>query len=780
MIEPFQTKETDETETSPLLSRLPPVPSIRGTFLDLLSFDLPGMRGHPAIRAPLAEVTRLRDEDRFGDYKDVREVLNLDDAGYERRTRNMKHVLATLITLSLCSAAHAVDIWGKGEVPRITDSADVPRTLEAIWSGYERDYDKHNPLEAVTHKTWERKGSIVVNWLQLTVGTFQGKKAIVCGYWAYPKSATNLPAIVMFHGGPQTASEDGAVNWAKLGYACFHPNHNDDVEMHGEAKGLPNTDWSAVNAWGAKGSDGPFQADETTIDAVPSPRNNWQFPRQMSGRRIISFLCQQSQVDPNRIGVRGHSTGGTLTSYVCLDPRIAAAVPSVGGVGGFMDPHPVIVGNCRHLRLEGERRRLFDETLESKTCWKHMHAPVLLLGASNDFNAPDWNCLEAIERASVDKRYVSSANYNHAFPPETMVADYLWFEDKLKGTFDFPETPRAELLLEQPDGVPVFKVTPPETNLKLERVEMFYTDGRNPLTRFWITGAPKENADGTWEISCPVLYLDEPLFLFANVIYAIDPIEAPNHRYNGLSEMAATSNYAYAWPEKLQAAGIKPSPSRNRLIDDFSEGLRDWGGSLRNGHWWNIDTRKIADARFMGPRDATLVLEVNSPSRGQLIGVLVERNYMEANFREHAFYGFFELPKQGWNTLRIKTSDLHNPYGWPVDDWHKLSRLALMSGPSLKNLVENNYARSARDVAKRHGAHNRKYTVNIGKLPEKVSGWSETYYRDAGDEYTKFNMLTKDDALARARFRSLRWEGGEYVQRTKPYVPEKYVHPQEP
>ena len=40
-------------------------------------------------------------------------------------------------------------------------------------------------------------------------------------------------------------------------------------------------------------------------------------------------------------------------------------------------------------------------------------------------------------------------------------------------------------------------------------------------------------------------------------------------------------------------------------------------------------------------------------------------------------------------------------------------------------------------------------------------------------------MLTKDDALARARFCSLCWEGGEYVQRTKPYVREEYAHPQE-
>jgi hypothetical protein len=151
--------------------------------------------------------------------------------------------------------AGTTDIWGTGEVPRLTDPADVPQTFDEIWTGYEKSYDQHNPLEAKIHKTWEVDGGhIVVSWVQLTVGTFQGKKAVVCGYWAYPKGAKDLPGIVMFNGGPQTAGEGGAVDWARLGYACFHPNHNDKVKMGGEADGLPNTDWSAANAWGAKGS----------------------------------------------------------------------------------------------------------------------------------------------------------------------------------------------------------------------------------------------------------------------------------------------------------------------------------------------------------------------------------------------------------------------------------------------------------------------------------------------------------------------------------------------
>jgi hypothetical protein len=112
--------------------------------------------------------------------------------------KDMRKVTKGLVALALaCSMnTHAADIWGKGEVPRITDPKDVPQTLAEMWKDYDENYDKNNPLEAKIHKTWETKDGIVVNWVQLTVGTFQGKKSIVCGYWAYPKGAQNLPAIM--------------------------------------------------------------------------------------------------------------------------------------------------------------------------------------------------------------------------------------------------------------------------------------------------------------------------------------------------------------------------------------------------------------------------------------------------------------------------------------------------------------------------------------------------------------------------------------------------------
>ena len=143
----------------------------------------------------------------------------------------MTRIPVLIVALACCPVADAMDIWGQGEVPRITNPADVPHTLEEIWSGYDAHYDTYNPLEVVIHKTWEVPGGVVVNWVQLTVGTFQGQKAIVCGYFAYPKGATNLPAILFIQGGPQNGSSGPAEQWARRGYAAFVPNLNAQAAM---------------------------------------------------------------------------------------------------------------------------------------------------------------------------------------------------------------------------------------------------------------------------------------------------------------------------------------------------------------------------------------------------------------------------------------------------------------------------------------------------------------------------------------------------------------------
>ena len=76
-----------------------------------------------------------------------------------------------------------------------------------------------------------------------------------------------------------------------------------------------------------------LQPDEYSIDPVPSPRNaNW-FLLTVAARRAITFLEQQPEVDPDRIGFAGFSMGGMITALTAIDSRLKAVVPFVGGTG---------------------------------------------------------------------------------------------------------------------------------------------------------------------------------------------------------------------------------------------------------------------------------------------------------------------------------------------------------------------------------------------------------------------------------------------------------------
>ena len=58
----------------------------------------------------------------------------------------------------------------------------------------------------------------------------------------------------------------------------------------------------------------------------------------MAARRAITFLEQQPEVDPKRIGAHGNSMGGKLTTDLAgIDKRIKAAVPSCGGSGDLLE-----------------------------------------------------------------------------------------------------------------------------------------------------------------------------------------------------------------------------------------------------------------------------------------------------------------------------------------------------------------------------------------------------------------------------------------------------------
>jgi len=125
--------------------------------------------------------------------------------------------------------------------------------------------------------------------------------------------------------------------------------------------------------------------------------------------------------------------------------------------------------------MDEAQQKLFLNAISCDAHWKMMHCPILFLGASNDFNSPTENVIRALMAVPLgEKRLVLAAHYNHSFDPASSIADVMWFEDHLKGTFKFPKTPASKLQLTTADGVPVFQVKPdPECKLPIAAVNIY-------------------------------------------------------------------------------------------------------------------------------------------------------------------------------------------------------------------------------------------------------------------------------------------------------------------
>ena len=196
---------------------------------------------------------------------------------------------------------------------------------------------------------------------------------------------------------------------------------------------------------------------------------------------------------------------------------------------------------------------------------------------------------------------------------------------------------------------------------------------------------------------------------------------------------------------------MTPTEKPQRMIEDFSRGLHDWVGNLSKKSW-HIETRKLVDPRWMGPKDGELVIEVKAPAKSW-IGVNVMRRFKSQSNGQFRYYAYFQLEKEGWNTLRMKPVDFENVYGEKLDDWHKVIILRFSDAESL-----------GRDHKKRADYAKGKGGI-VASIPSNVSSWDSSYYQLTDKAFAVENVTVISSKVD--RFRNLRWEGGEYVERSK-------------
>ena len=552
------------------------------------------------------------------------------------------------------------------------DELKTPATVKELWA----DFDpRKDALDGKVVREWEKDG-IVYRTVTFHIGVFKDKPSRMVAFYGFPKGAKKLPGLLHLHGGGQRAFLKEVEFYAKRGYACLSINWG-GREMENAKEGDPNTDWGAVDPT-QKNVQGyaNLKPGDKYLDPFESPRNNNWFLLTLGARRGLTFLEQQSEVDPDRLGVYGHSMGGNLTVYVAgTDNRVKAAAPSVGGSGFRTEPWPLLPQH-KPQTPNGDVK-LFNATIGFESYAPHIKAPLLWLGATNDFHGimdDTYRTGELIPHKNV--RYSFTPHMNHRFTPEFAVTRPLWFDQYLKGNFTFPKTPGSKLVLATDDHVPELRVTPDSSHAVAD-VHVYYSVDPDPRARFWRSAEAKKIGE-IWSAKLPVLGVDQPLFAFANVDYPLKKAESEPYA-RPTEKFAITSMLRTAASADLKRADVKASDKADPLIDDFTHGWRDWYLlSAENPHHWEFSTRKLTDPKWQGQPGQRLNLDVQTGKPNELVIVLTENFFRSYRGKMKEYAAAVKLNGgKDTQTISLEPKDFKTNDGEALSSWKNVDLLSL-------------------------------------------------------------------------------------------------------
>ena len=557
-------------------------------------------------------------------------------------------------------------------------------SVDTMWQGYNPRLEN---LETEILKEWEQD-DVILRVIRYRIGEFKGKRAMMAGVYGFPKGAQTVPGLLQVHGGGQYADHRAVFSNAKRGYATLSiawagrisaPGYSvapNEVKLFWAGKSDDpkyklTTDWGALDAYHAPSRNGKdafssIPVAEWTIDPVLSPRNNSWFLVTLAGRRGLTFLERQPEVDGEKLGVYGHSMGGKLTVMIAgADERVKAAVPSCGGIS---DRYSV--------------NELHSATVSDPPSLRRVSCPIFFLSPANDFHGRINDLEKAVgEIQTKDWRVSCSPHHNHQDTPPYEVATQIWFDQHLKATFKAPKTPQAEIILKQ-GMLPQFSVRP-DPNRKVRSVEIYFTqqgilqepggtkdDSRNTKHRFWKFIEPQKDSNSVvWLADLPIFSVERPVWAYANVLYDLDnPIVGAGYYYGTYETKTfnLSSLLQVISPDKLSNSGTSLPKARDFMIEGFDTFWRkDW--FAYNLNKWGIRTNKLYEPRYSAPLSTSrLSLEVSSEMTNKM-ALWLDGYGVELKV----------LGSSSWQRFSFPLSALKNGEGKSLPSWSGVRELRL-------------------------------------------------------------------------------------------------------
>ncbi|MCB9872735.1 MAG: dienelactone hydrolase family protein [Planctomycetaceae bacterium] len=543
---------------------------------------------------------------------------------------------------------------------------DVPQNVKDLW----KDYDAtQEPLNVEVVKQWNTDG-VVTRYVTFKVGTFKGSEARIAAYYSFPDNGRRSPAFVWSHGGGQRAERGRGVYFAQQGFATVDINWlgrpmEDDIDV--------NTNWGNVDP-----SQGPqfyskalrkswkldLRPDEFSLDPVVSPRNSNWFLLAVAGRRAITFLEQQPEVDASRIGFTGFSMGGMITALTAIDSRLKAVAPFVGGTGfKYVDFPGGIEGSSIRRSFPGEELKLYASTMDASSYWPLVKCPVMFISSSNDFHSTFERLYQSMELLPHDNwRVTTNIHQNHGPGPEQWVMLNQWFRQYLNGVDQaIPTTPPSTFAVAGDRAT--FTVVPTDQH-RLAGTEIYYSYDPNSRTRFW-NHAEVDAVNGSWTVALPV-YSDLPLYVFAMCRYRLD---RPIALERGETSTFVLNSMEHSFvPDRVDLDALSRLPGGQTVIEDFSNGIQDW--STRDGR--TIRTYKFQSPHLDRSNDRKLSLTIDPQGRNLALRLNIDSKFLSQPDNLGDFTYATRIQGSGPQELIISREDFGSDHDKTLE-WSKVA-----------------------------------------------------------------------------------------------------------
>ena len=583
--------------------------------------------------------------------------------------RQSKISLSTLL-LTLLGASFSV-LAQQDSLTPYTTADQVPKDALALWGSYDSTAE---PLEVKIHQEWKKEG-VVSRLITFKVGTFKGADSRIAAYYCFPENGKKNPAFVWSHGGGQCADRNRGHYFATQGFATVDINWL-GRPLEGAKEGL--TDWGKIDP-----SQGPnfyakalrkhfkssFHPDEHSVDPIISPRNSNWFMLSLAGRRALTFLEQQPEVDASKLGFTGFSMGGTITSMTAIDKRLKAVAPFVGGTA-YLYENYAGMNSGGVIRNIGDLE-LYKNTIDPGAYWKHVTVPVMFITSSNDFHSTLDRIYQSLDLLPHDEwRVTGNMHANHGPAPEQWIMLTHWFKQHLAGEDqNIPATPASTFNIE--NNTAQFTVTPDQQE-RLQDVEIYYSYHPNAITRFWKkakTTHQSSKEGSTWKAKIPV-HAKLPLYTFALCRYKLAEEQALER---GTTKTFSLNSYEHTHiPADIDLNAFSQLP-KSGLIDDFSQGMANWSSRDQG----SFKTYKFQDPELDTTLASKLAITVQlEEGRDLLLGLGIDSKFNGPGKDIGNFHHGRKISGNGPQTILLAAKDFTSKDDKSLE-WSKISTLTI-------------------------------------------------------------------------------------------------------